>query len=155
MADGYIRTRGGGVERMKEDAHILDEAIRDSGRDISAVGFAQLQNAFVWEDGDAWEVVRKGVASHIGVYGGWAQGSDTPGREFFISPPDEATLRHITPAGPPREILHALRPMVEAFAGRSEFHLVIRLHYPGMDFDTSARAVELFAEKVLPALKGS
>jgi hypothetical protein len=140
---------------MKEDARILDEAIRESGREVSAVGFAQLQNAFVWEDGDAWEVVREGAASHIGVYGGWAEGSDTPGRDFFISPPDEATLRHITPAGTPREVLHVLRPIVEAFAGRREFHLVIRLHYPGMDFETTSRAVELFAEKVLPSLKGS
>ncbi len=155
IADGYIRTRGGGVDRMREDARILDEAIRDSGREVSAVGFAQLQNAFVWEDGDAWEVVREGAASHIGVYGGWAEGSDTPGRDFFISPPDEATLRHITPAGTPREVLHVLRPIVEAFAGRREFHLVIRLHYPGMDFETTSRAVELFAEKVLPSLKGS
>jgi hypothetical protein len=32
---------------------------------------------------------------------------------------------------------------------------VVRLMYPGMDFATSARAMELFAEEVLPALKGS
>jgi len=155
IADGYIRTRGGGVERMREDAHVLDQAIRDAGRDVHSVAFAQLQNAFVWEDGDAWEVVRQGAAAHIGVYGGWDQGSDTPGKGFFIVPPNDETLRRVTPAGTPREVLHALRPIVEAFGGRDEFHLVVRLHYPGMDFDTSARSVELFAEKVLPSLKGS
>jgi len=47
-----------------------------------------------------------------------------------------------------------LRPLVEAFGSRKEFHLIVRLHYPGMDFDTASRAVELFAERVLPALKG-
>jgi hypothetical protein len=30
----------------------------------------------------------------------------------------------------------------------------VRLHYPGMDLDTAARAVELFAAEVLPPLKG-
>ncbi len=45
--------------------------------------------------------------------------------------------------------------MIEAFAGRREFHLIVRLHYPGMDFDTGSRAIELFGERVLPALKGA
>jgi hypothetical protein len=45
--------------------------------------------------------------------------------------------------------------MVEAFAERREFHLIVRLHYPGMDFDTASRAIELFGEQVLPALRGA
>ena len=101
-------------------------------------------------------MVREGAAAHIGVYGGWDQGSDTPGKGFFIVPPNDETLAACDrPPGRPERSLHVLRPIVEAFAGRDEFHLVVRLHYPGMDFDTSARAIELFAEKVLPALKGS
>jgi hypothetical protein len=44
---------------------------------------------------------------------------------------------------------------VDTFADRDEFHLVVRLHYPGMDLDTASRAVELFGEGVLPALKGA
>ena len=52
-------------------------------------------------------------------------------------------------------MLHALRPLVETFSDRGEFHLVVRLHYPGMDRDTAARSIELFREDVLPALKGS
>jgi hypothetical protein len=52
-------------------------------------------------------------------------------------------------------VIRGLRPLVDAFAHRDEFHLVVRLHYPGMDLDTSARSVELFGGEVLPALKGS
>jgi hypothetical protein len=70
-------------------------------------------------------------------------------------PPDEDTLRALTPAGDHHQVIRALRPWIDAFAHRDEFHLVVRLHYPGMDLDTSARAVELFGEEVLPALKGS
>jgi hypothetical protein len=32
-------------------------------------------------------------------------------------------------------------------------HLVVRLHYPGMDLDTASRAVELFAAEVMPVIK--
>jgi alkanesulfonate monooxygenase SsuD/methylene tetrahydromethanopterin reductase-like flavin-dependent oxidoreductase (luciferase family) len=154
LGDGYVRTRGGDLDAMRRDTQRADEAARRAGKDPSSFGFAQLQNAFVWEDGDAWKAVRDGAAHHIGVYAGWAEGSDTPGQDFFIKPPDEATLRHITPAGSPSEIVQVLRPMAAAFADRHDFHLVVRLHYPGMDFDTGARAVELFGTKVIPALKG-
>jgi len=155
LGDGYIRTRGGWVDQMKQDLQLAQESARAAGKDPSRLGFAQLQNAFVWEDGDAWEVVREGAAHHIGVYGGWAAGGDTPEQGFLVAPPDEGTLRRITPSGTPKEVAHELRPMVEAFAHRPEFHLIVRLHYPGMDFDTASRAIELFAETVIPALKGS
>lgn len=74
---------------------------------------------------------------------------------MVVTPPPEEVLRRMTPAGDRHEVLRVLRPIVDAFAGRDEFHLVVRLHYPGMDFDTAARAIELFGAEVLPALKGS
>lgn len=155
IADGYVRTRGGWVEEMRRDVHMFDEAARAAGRDPSTLGFAQLQNAFVWDQGDAWDVVKEGVGRHLGIYGGWAAGGDTPEKGFLLAPPDEEALRRTTPSGTPREVAHALRPIVEAFADRAEFHLVVRLYYPGMDFDTASHAIELFAEHVIPALKGS
>ena len=48
----------------------------------------------------------------------------------------------------------AMEYLVAAYGSRKEFDLIVRLHYPGMAFDTAARAVELFGERVLPALKG-
>jgi probable F420-dependent oxidoreductase len=158
LADGYIRTRGAGLEAMRRDLATAEDAARAAGRDPEALGFAQLQNAFVWDGAGgqtAWDVVSPYVRHQLGVYGGWAQGSDTPGHDFFYSPPDEEAMRRMTPAGTPDEITRVLRPMVEAFAGRRHFHLVVRLQYPGMPMDIAARAVELFAEQVLPALKGA
>jgi probable F420-dependent oxidoreductase len=155
LADGYIRTRGGGLDRMRQDLKTAEESARAAGKDSSSFGFAQLQNVFVWEDGDAWQVVRGGAAHQMGVYGGWAAGGDTPGQGFLVGPMDEENLRRITPTGTPQEVVHILRPMVEAFGERKEFHLIVRLHYPGMSFATASHAVELFGEKVLPALKGA
>jgi probable F420-dependent oxidoreductase len=154
LADGYIRTRGGDARVMRGDLQIAEAAGRAVGRDPASLAFAQLQNAFVWEGGDAWEIAGRYVGNQLGIYRGWDAGGDTPGQGFFLKPPDEATMREMTPSGTPQEVAHALRPMVEAFAGRKEFHLIVRLQYPGMDFDTAARAVELFGERVIPALKG-
>jgi probable F420-dependent oxidoreductase len=154
LGDGYIRSRGS-LDGAREALAWAESGAREAGKDPSAMPFAQLHNAFVWTDGDAWEVVREGAAHHIGVYSGWAEGSDTPGRGFWTSPPDEETLRRITPAGRPDDVIAALRPWVQAFGDRHEFHLIVRLHYPGMDLDTAARCMELFAEDVMPALKGA
>ena len=155
MADGFIRTGPADVERMREDLRLAEEAARAAGRDPSRLGFAQRQNAFPWVDGDAWDVVRGGAAHQTGVYRGWAAGGDTPGKGFVIGQVDDATLRTLTPAGQPEELVRILRPQVEAFGERKDFHLIFRLHYPGMAFETAAGAVELFGERVLPALKGT
>ena len=155
LADGYIRTRGGDVEKMRRDIAWADEEARKAGGDPSSLAFAQLQNVFVWDDGDtAWEIASKYVPNQLGIYGGWDAGGDTPDQGFVLAPPDEQTMRYLTPTGSPQDLIRVLRPMVEAFGSRREFHLVVRLHYPGMDFETASRAVELFAERVLPALKG-
>ena len=155
LGDGYIRSRGG-VEDGKEALAWAEDGAREAGKDPSALGFAQLQNCFVWEDGDAWSVVRPGAAHQLGVYAAWRQGADTPENPTLEVPDlgDEA-VDGLTPAGDRHGVLKALRPLVDAFAHRDEFHLVVRLHYPGMDLDTAGRAVELFGAEVLPALKGS
>jgi probable F420-dependent oxidoreductase len=155
LGDGYIRSRGG-LDDGKLALRWAEEGAREAGKDPETLGFAQLQNAFVWEDGDAWEIVRDGAAHQLGVYAGWRAGADTPDRpEMEVIPPDEDTLRAMTPAGDRHEVIRALNPIVDAFAGRDEFHFVVRLHYPGMDLDTAARSIELFGREVLPALKGA
>jgi len=153
LGDGYIRSRGG-VDSAKEARALALEGAKEAGKDPASLGFAQLQNAFVWEDGDAWPVVREGAAHQLGVYEGWRAATDTPERpELEVIPPNEETLRMLTPAGTPDDVVRALRPIVGAFADRDEFHLIVRLHYPGMDRDTAAKAIDLFAAKVLPALR--
>ena len=154
MGDGYIRSRGG-LDAIPDVVSWAEDGAREAGKDPAELGFAQLQNAFVREDGDAWEVVRDGAAHQLGVYEGWRAGTDTPDEpELRVMPPDEDALRALTPAGSPEDVLRALRPIVDAFAGRREFHLIVRLQYPGMDRETAARAVELFGRDVLPALTG-
>jgi probable F420-dependent oxidoreductase len=154
IGDGYIRSRGGGIDEMRHSLSVAEEGAAQAGKDPSAMPFAQLQSAFPWEDGDALEVVRVGAGHHLGIYTGWAEGSDTPGKGFWVTPPSDDMLRQTVAMGTPQEVAHRLRPVVDAFGDRGEFHLIVRLHYPGMDYETASRAVELFGEKVIPALKG-
>lgn len=153
IADGYIRSRGG-IEDATEALRWAEEAAREVGKDPAELGYAQLQNAFVWDDDTAWERARNGIAHQIGVYAGWRDGSDTPGRQLEVPTDDEALLRSLTPAGTPKDVIRVLRPFTQAFAERDEFHYIVRLHYPGMDIETASHAIELFGEEVLPALRG-
>ena len=153
LGDGYIRSRSS-LESAKEALRWAEDDAREVGKDPEELGFALLQNAFAWEEGDAWKVVRDGVAHHLGTYAGWGQGGDTPGRGFEIAPPPDEVLQQTTPHGTPAQVVRQLRPLVDAFADRKEYHLIVRLAYPGMDDETARRAVEVFGSEVLPALKG-
>lgn len=155
LGDGYI-TDADAVEGVKPSLSLFEEGAREAGKDPGALGLALIQSAFAWEDGDAWKVIRDGVVQQLGCYGAWEAGADTPENDSMEPlPPDEGTMRRWTPTGTPAEVARALRPLVEAFGDRREFHLIVRLHYPGMGFETASRAVELFAEKVIPSLKGT
>jgi probable F420-dependent oxidoreductase len=153
LGDGFIRSRGG-LEDGRTSLGLAEQGARDAGRDPQALAFAQLQNAFVWDDGDAWDMVKPGVNHQIGTYAAWNDGADTPERDELVVPDVSAVARDLTPHGSPSEVAKALRPLVDAFGDRREFHLIVRLHYPDMDFETASHAVELFAEHVIPALKG-
>jgi probable F420-dependent oxidoreductase len=154
LADGYI-TDDAAVEAVRPLLPLLEDGAREAGRDPKGMGLALLQNVFVSKDGDAWAIAREGVAHQLGSYAAWDAGADTPDLdELRPVVPDEAQMRGWTIAGSPEDVVRALRPTLEAFGERDELHLIVRLHYPGMDFETAARAVELFAADVVPALRG-
>jgi probable F420-dependent oxidoreductase len=156
IGDGHI-TDAEDVEAVRHAAALMEEGARDAGRDPSALTLAIMQNAFVADAGtDAWSLAREGVRYQFGAYTAWDEGDDTPDRDS-LEPRGvtEEELRASTPAGTPKEVIAALRPKVESLAEGRTLDLVVRLHYPGMTFDTAARAVELFGEQVIPALKGN
>lgn len=153
IGDGYI-SDAGPAEDVRRALLLAEDAARGSGRDPDRLGLALLQNVVVGE-GDAWAVARDGVAHQLGAYEAWEAGADTVGEDSLVIPArDDSELRRWTPTGTAADVALELRPVVEEFGDREEFHLIVQLHYPGMDFATASRAVELFGEEVLPALKG-
>jgi probable F420-dependent oxidoreductase len=160
LADGYV-TDETGPDELRENLGLIDEAAKAVGRDPNVLSIVLLQNVFVsrdgdaWRDGSPWSDLRAGIAQQLGAYEAWDAGGDTPELDRLdpVTPSDE-DLRLSTPAGSPEEVLGALLPTVREF-GTRDLHLVVRLHYPGMDLETAAPAVELFASDVLPALKAT
>jgi probable F420-dependent oxidoreductase len=153
LADGYI-TDETGADEIRGNLALVDREATGVGRDPRSLSLVLLQNAFAWRDGDPWPLIREGVVQQLGTYEAWGNDADTPGLDRLEpAVPSEDDLRLSTPAGTPEDVLAMLLPLVRAVDDRG-VHLVVRLHYPGMDLETAARAVELFAAEVLPALRG-
>ncbi|MDP9328563.1 MAG: LLM class flavin-dependent oxidoreductase [Actinomycetota bacterium] len=156
IGDGHI-TDAADLEAVRRAAALMEEGAREAGRDPTALTLAIMQNAFVAEPGtDAWERVREGVLHQWGAYTAWDEGDDTP--EHDSLEPRGVTdeeMRAGTPAGTPEDVIAALWPKVEGLADGRTLDLVVRLHYPGMDLETASRAVQLFGERVIPALRGT
>jgi probable F420-dependent oxidoreductase len=152
LADGYI-TDETGPDELTSYLELVARGASGAGRDPDALMVVLLQNAFAWRDGDPWPLIRDGVVQQLGAYEAWGKGADTPEHDRLEpAAPSEEDLRLSTPAGPPDEVARALLATTRA-AGDRDVHLVVRLHYPGMDLETASRAIELFAAEVLPALK--
>jgi len=156
LGDGHV-SNAWSLDPVRNAVTLMEDAARSAGRDPAALELVLMQNAFVTDAGtDAWEVVRDGVMYQWGTYDAWDEGHDTPEHDALRpADVDEDGAKRSTPVGTPADVARALRPAVDAFGGRRAFELLVRLHYPGMGFDHAARAIELFGEQVIPALKGS
>ena len=154
IADGYLSSRAD-VERVRSAFRMAAEERAQAGKDGPPI-VGILQNAFVTDDPERdWPMVRDGIGHQLGVYIGWRQDTDVPGRPLEVTPPDEETIRKTTAYGTPEQVVEYLRPLVDVLNGYPESHLVLRLHYPGMAAEPAARAIELLGSKVAPQLKGS
>jgi len=152
LADGYV-TDETGADEVRTNLELVAEGANGVGRDPNDLIVVLLQNAFAWRDGDPWPLIRDGLVHQHGTYEAWGEGADTPEQDRLEpAVPSDEDLRLSTPAGPPEEVARALLATIRA-AGDRDIHLVVRLHYPGMDLDTASRAAELFATDVMPVLK--
>lgn len=154
LGDGYI-TDADAIEDVRPVIELFEAGAREAGKDPSTLGLVLLQNVVVSRDGTGWKVAGGAVAHQLGAYAAWEAGSDTPETDRLELPePDEDAILKWTVEGTPAEVAARLRPIIETFAGRARPHLVVRLHYPGMDFEQASTMLEVFAEDVLPALRG-
>jgi probable F420-dependent oxidoreductase len=154
IGDGHV-TDADDPAALAEAFAGVDAGARAAGKDPASLRFALMQNAFVVDDGDGWPIVRDGVLHQWGSYEAWAEGHDTPAHDSLEpTVSDEDAARRATPAGPPAEVAERLAATLEPWRDR-DVDLIVRLHYPGMDLAPAAEAVELFAEQVLPVLRGN
>jgi probable F420-dependent oxidoreductase len=152
IGDGYISSRAD-PERVKEAFELASKTRRESGRDgPPLVGL--LQNAFITNDPEQdWPMVRDGIGHQLGVYTGWRSGTDVKGKPLEVMPPDEETIRRTTAYGTPEEVVTYLTDVARVLGSYPESHLILRLHYPGMEAAPAAQAIEMLGKEVAPRLK--
>jgi alkanesulfonate monooxygenase SsuD/methylene tetrahydromethanopterin reductase-like flavin-dependent oxidoreductase (luciferase family) len=154
IGDGYISSRTDPRRVAEAFEMAAEERARAGQEGLPIVGL--LQNAFVTEDPERdWPMVLAGIGHQLGTYAGWRAGTDVPGKELQVMPPDEETIRSTTAYGTPDDVVESLRPLAELLGRYPESHLVVRLHYPGMEAVPAARAIELFAAEIAPELRGT
>ncbi|MFN2526719.1 MAG: LLM class flavin-dependent oxidoreductase [Actinomycetota bacterium] len=152
IGDGYISSRAKPERVAEAFAMAAEERVRVGGKGPPIV--ALLQNAFVTEDPERdWPLVHAGIGHQLGVYAGWRAGTDVEGRELEVMPPPQETIRETTAYGTPEQVVAYLSRIVKVLAEYPESHLIVRLHYPGMELEPAARAVELYGQKVAPELR--
>lgn len=154
IGDGYISSRAP-LDRVREAFALATEERRAAGHAGPPL-VAVLHNAFVTEDPERdWPMVKDGAGHQLGVYAGWRAGTDVPGVPLQVQPPPEDELRRVVAHGTPEQVIEQLAPLAALCAAYPEAHLVLRLHYPGMDAAPAARAIELLAREVAPVLKAT
>ncbi|HEV3471581.1 MAG TPA: LLM class flavin-dependent oxidoreductase, partial [Actinomycetota bacterium] len=152
IGDGYISSRAQ-PERVAQAFEMAASERAKAGHEGEPI-VALLQNAFVTEDPERdWPMIRAGIGHQLGVYAGWRGGTDVPYKPLEVMPPDEATLRATTAYGTPTEVISFLKPVVDVLGRYQQAHLILRLHYPGMETEPAAEAVRLLARDVAPALR--
>ena len=153
IGDGYLSSRAQ-PERVAQAFEMASEERAKAGLSGEPI-VGLLQNSFVTDEPERdWEMVRTGAGHQLGVYAGWRAGTDVKGSPLEVTPPEEGQLRAMTAFGTPDQVVDFLGPIVEVLDRYAQAHLVLRLHYPGMDAAPARRAIELLATKVVPQLRG-
>ncbi len=151
LADGYLSSRAA-PDRVRQAFAMASEERAKAGKSGAPL-IGLLQNAFVTENPERdWPMVRDGIGHQLGVYAGWRVGTDVPGVPLKVTPPEEKDIRRTTAFGTPDQVVEFLEPIVDVLGEYPDSHLVLRLHYPGMDAEPAARAVELLGKEVAPRL---
>jgi len=155
VADGWMANRPDPAGLRTAVGWLHDELGRH-GRSREDVEVGGHWPVFVDEDPDrAWEVVRPYVHYVEAKYDAAdqrARGEPIPSpRPLDVA--EAAALRASVLCGTPDQVAAAIVELDRAAGGR--LHFVARLYYPGMDLDTMRRAAELFAERVIPAVRSA
>ncbi|MFM9970147.1 MAG: LLM class flavin-dependent oxidoreductase [Burkholderiales bacterium] len=149
LGDGYIApyrelaVLKEGIDLARRTAH---------GRTDLAGPFriVMMKHCLVTESGNAWEQLERSLAYRVLEHPREAE-------LFQIKPPSEDEKREMIAEaregaflGTPAEVLSQLREHERVLGTEIEF--MVRLLYPGMSFEQSARQIEIFGRQIIPEL---
>lgn len=152
LADGYIAPYRPLAE-LQESIDLARRTARGRSDLIAPFRVVIMKHCWISERGDAWEQIARSL-----TYRALAHPSEA--ELFERRPPSEEQKKKMVSAtragaflGTPEEVLAQLREHELALGPEIEF--MIRLLYPGMTFEQSARQIEIFGRQILPVLEGN
>jgi alkanesulfonate monooxygenase SsuD/methylene tetrahydromethanopterin reductase-like flavin-dependent oxidoreductase (luciferase family) len=149
LGDGFFASPRADLDAFRRVVRAFDAAAVAAGRDPARLALAFHVDGWVSPDGRIPPTVLAGMRHVADTYAAWHAADD--GRATPVPAADEAAVRRRGFMGSPAEVIAQAHPWIDEFGGR-DLHIVIRLHYPGVDGAESADQIRRFASEVLPAL---
>jgi probable F420-dependent oxidoreductase len=149
LGDGFFASPRADLDDFRRGVRAFDSAAEAVGRDPASLALAFHVDGWVAPDGRIPATVLAGMRHVVDTYAAWHAADE--GREGPLPAADEAAVRRRGFMGSPAEVIAQARPWIDEFPGR-DLHIVIRLHYPGVDEAESKAQIRRFAGEVIPAL---
>jgi alkanesulfonate monooxygenase SsuD/methylene tetrahydromethanopterin reductase-like flavin-dependent oxidoreductase (luciferase family) len=155
IADGWMAGEPT-PEEFNQQLDWLRDELASAGRETGSFAISGYWPVFVWPEAEeAWSIVRP----HF-HYMEWkyedAEGAKGRLADLPSPPPleakEEEELRSIILCGTPDEVVARIRELRDIAGDDLEF--IGRLYFPGMPLETMARSARLFAQEVIPRLRG-
>jgi alkanesulfonate monooxygenase SsuD/methylene tetrahydromethanopterin reductase-like flavin-dependent oxidoreductase (luciferase family) len=156
IADGHLGNFEAPPDVYARQVGWIRETLAEHNQtDAAAFTFALHLPTFVVDGPNAWELVRD---HHYYVNWKYFDMADArsrtgpPERPPALTAEREADLRARIVVGTPDEVVERLR-QYHAVVG-DDLHFVARMYWPGMDIGLQRETMSVFAERVIPQLRG-
>ncbi|MGH2830444.1 MAG: LLM class flavin-dependent oxidoreductase [Actinomycetota bacterium] len=155
MGDGHVSASTTTLEAVVETAGKIAAIRRERGVAGPYRFGCFMPAGFGDDEAQAWASIRDGVLHVRGSYVTWSMGGRDVANARDTAAQWEDANRANAVLGTPAQVAERLKGIVEglASAGFDDIVLSVGLAPPGTPLERAKRAVETFAEKVVPALR--
>jgi alkanesulfonate monooxygenase SsuD/methylene tetrahydromethanopterin reductase-like flavin-dependent oxidoreductase (luciferase family) len=151
MADGFIAPYSyPNVATLREMVDIARRGAQGRTDLVRPFQIVVMKHCFISEGGDAWQQFERSLAYRVLAHPREAE-------LFAQRPPSEEQKRELVEKaregallGTPAEVLEQLREHESALG--TEVEIMVRVMYPGISFEQSARQIELIGKHIIPKL---
>jgi alkanesulfonate monooxygenase SsuD/methylene tetrahydromethanopterin reductase-like flavin-dependent oxidoreductase (luciferase family) len=140
------------LEHCEADYAVYARALAESGREVGDREVAAVATVFLDDDAErAWEIAGPHVLYQQNQYQQWfREAADRPTDDFEVAASEAELRESAVLVGTPEDVLERIR----AFHARVSFtHFSFWCLLPGMKLEQALRSLDLFVDRVLPALR--
>lgn len=157
IGDGFMSTSPT-LESFSREAEWAREGFATAGRGEDGFAFSLHAPTAVWEgtERDAWPVFEPHVRYVDWKYEDMAEArarTGPPPAPPLMTDEDATTLRATAVAGTPEQVADTVQAFARIAGG--DLHYIARMYWPGMSPERQRQTMRLFAETVVPVLRGS